>query len=159
MKRAQSTHLAGHILPLLANSPELNPVENLWQLTRDNWLSNRVFKSYEDIVEHCCYAWRAMQERKICPSADWRIARMNVLSISCVSLNVARHNCGNTMLRRISCYGLHLWPTRITRLPKFSPRRSPMKASGAFSSPSMISSRYLILPLSIQAAISLVNSG
>ena len=90
MKRAQSTHLAGHILPLLANSPELNPVENLWQLTRDNWLSNRVFKSYEDIVEHCCYAWRAMQERKICPSADWRIARMNVLSISCVSLNVAR---------------------------------------------------------------------
>jgi hypothetical protein len=23
---------------------------------RDNWLSNRVFKSYEDIVNHCCYA-------------------------------------------------------------------------------------------------------
>ena len=32
-------------------------------------------------------------------------------------------------------------PTRITRLPKFSPRSSPMKAEGACSSPSMISSR------------------
>jgi hypothetical protein len=26
-------------------SPELNPVENVWQFMRDNWLSNRVFKS------------------------------------------------------------------------------------------------------------------
>ena len=25
--------------------PELNPVENIWQFLRDNWLSNRVFKS------------------------------------------------------------------------------------------------------------------
>ncbi|MBY3349142.1 IS630 family transposase [Rhizobium laguerreae] len=38
-------------------SPELNPVENLWQFMRDNWLSNRVFKDYDDIVDHCCRAW------------------------------------------------------------------------------------------------------
>ena len=25
--------------------PELNPVENIWQFMRDNWLSNRVFTS------------------------------------------------------------------------------------------------------------------
>ncbi len=25
--------------------PELNPVENIWQFMRDNWLSNRIFKS------------------------------------------------------------------------------------------------------------------
>ena len=24
---------------------------------RDNWLSNRIFKSYEDIVALCCQAW------------------------------------------------------------------------------------------------------
>jgi transposase len=48
------------ILPLPAKSPELNPVENLWQFMRDNWLSNRVFKSYEDIVDHCCDAWRKL---------------------------------------------------------------------------------------------------
>ena len=27
---------------------------------RDNWLSNRVFKSYRDIVDHCCYAWNKL---------------------------------------------------------------------------------------------------
>ena len=45
------------ILPLPPRSPELNPVENIWQFMRDNWLSNRVFKSYDDIVAHCCAAW------------------------------------------------------------------------------------------------------
>ena len=25
-------------------------MENVWQFMRDNWLSNRIFKSYEDIV-------------------------------------------------------------------------------------------------------------
>ena len=42
------------ILPLPPRSPELNPVENIWQFMRDNWLSNRIFKSYEDLVDHCC---------------------------------------------------------------------------------------------------------
>ena len=23
---------------------------------RDNWLSNRIFKSYDDILDHCCFA-------------------------------------------------------------------------------------------------------
>ena len=27
---------------------------------RANWLSNRVFKSYDDIVDHCCYAWNTL---------------------------------------------------------------------------------------------------
>ena len=43
------------IMPLPPKCPELNPVENIWQYMRDNWLSNRVFKSYDDIVDHCCY--------------------------------------------------------------------------------------------------------
>jgi transposase len=45
------------ILALPSRSPELNPVENIWQFMRDNWLSNRVFKSHNDIVDHCCDAW------------------------------------------------------------------------------------------------------
>nr|WP_272209595.1 IS630 family transposase [Marinicella sp. W31]MDC2875410.1 IS630 family transposase [Marinicella sp. W31] len=51
------------ILPLPPKSPELNPVENIWQFMRNNWLSNRAFKSYEDIVDHCCYACRTLQDR------------------------------------------------------------------------------------------------
>ena len=31
------------LVPLPPKCPELNPVENVWQFIRDNWLSNRVF--------------------------------------------------------------------------------------------------------------------
>jgi alkylhydroperoxidase family enzyme len=41
-------------------SPELNPVENIWQFLRQNHLGNRVFKSYTDIVDPCCTAWNAL---------------------------------------------------------------------------------------------------
>ena len=51
------------LLPLPARSPELNPVENIWQFLRDNWLSNRIFKSYDDIVEMCCEAWNKLIEQ------------------------------------------------------------------------------------------------
>jgi transposase len=46
-----------------SRSPELNPVENVWQFMRDNWLSNRVFASYDDIVDHCCEAWNKLVDR------------------------------------------------------------------------------------------------
>lgn len=45
------------LLSLPPRSPELNPVENVLQFLRDNQLSNRVFKGYDDIVTHCCAAW------------------------------------------------------------------------------------------------------
>jgi hypothetical protein len=44
-------------------SPELNPVENVWQFMRDNWLSNRVFKDYDDIVDQCCRAWNRLVDQ------------------------------------------------------------------------------------------------
>src|ERR1041384_6310356 len=50
-------------LPLVllpARAPELNPVENIWQFLRENWLSSRVFASYADIVDHCCDAWNRL---------------------------------------------------------------------------------------------------
>jgi transposase len=51
------------LLPLPPRSPELNPTENIWQFIRDNWLSNRVFTSYQDILDHCCYAWTQLIEQ------------------------------------------------------------------------------------------------
>ena len=44
------------LMPLPSKCPELNPVENIWQFMRDNWLSNRIFKSYDDILDQCCFA-------------------------------------------------------------------------------------------------------
>ncbi len=55
------------LLPLPPRSPELNPVENIWQFIRDNWLSNRIFASCDDIVGHCCEAWNKLIEQ------PWRI--------------------------------------------------------------------------------------
>ena len=51
------------LLPLPPRSPELNPVENVWQFLRDNWLSNRVYHSYDDIVAHCCDAWNNLTDQ------------------------------------------------------------------------------------------------
>ena len=42
---------------LPSRSPELNPVENVWQYLRQNWLSNRVFETYDDIIDAACDAW------------------------------------------------------------------------------------------------------
>ena len=39
------------MLPLPPKSPELNAQENIWQYLRQNFLSNRVFASYEAILE------------------------------------------------------------------------------------------------------------
>jgi len=55
------------LLALPPRSPELNPVENVWQFMRDNWLSNRVFESYDDIVAHCCDSWNKLIKQ------PWRI--------------------------------------------------------------------------------------
>jgi transposase len=55
------------ILPLPAKAPELNPAENIWQFMRDNWLSNRIFESYDQIVAICCEAWTKLREQ------PWRV--------------------------------------------------------------------------------------
>ena len=43
---------------LPSRAPELNPVENVWQYLRANWLSNSVFETFDDIVDAACEAWR-----------------------------------------------------------------------------------------------------
>ena len=51
------------LVSLPPKSPELNPVENNGQFMRDNWLSNRVFTTYTNIVDHCCYAWNKLVDQ------------------------------------------------------------------------------------------------
>ena len=48
------------IILLPSRSPELNPVENIWQYLRQNWLSNRVFEDYDAIIEAGCQAWNKL---------------------------------------------------------------------------------------------------
>ena len=60
------------LVPLPAKAPELNPVENIWQFLRENWLSNRVFTSYPDILDHCCAAWNKLTDQ------PWRIMSLGL---------------------------------------------------------------------------------
>jgi hypothetical protein len=60
------------IIALPPKCPELNPVENVWQFMRDNWLSNRIFKSYDDLVDHCCDAWNKLVDQ------PWRIMSLGL---------------------------------------------------------------------------------
>ncbi len=62
------------LMPLPPRAPELNPVENIWQFMRDNWLSNRVFTSYDNIVDHCCEAWNNLVEQ------PWKIMSIGTRS-------------------------------------------------------------------------------
>lgn len=55
------------LLSLSPRLPELNPVEAIWQFISDNWLSNRVYQSNDDIVDHCCQAWNNLIDQ------SWKI--------------------------------------------------------------------------------------
>jgi transposase len=48
------------LLALPPYCPELNPVENIWEFLRGNYLSNRIFDTYEAILDACCDAWNAL---------------------------------------------------------------------------------------------------
>jgi transposase len=52
------TNITPVFLP--SRAPELNPVENIWQYMRANWLSNQVFETYVAIIDAACEAWRKL---------------------------------------------------------------------------------------------------
>ena len=45
------------LIKLPPYSPELNPVENIWQYLKNNFLNNIIFENYNAIVDACCLAW------------------------------------------------------------------------------------------------------
>ena len=48
------------IIHLPPYAPELNPVENIWEYLRKNYLALRVHENYGAIVEACCHAWASL---------------------------------------------------------------------------------------------------
>ena len=63
------------IIKLPAYSPELNPIEQVWQWLRQNELANKCFTDYEDIIKSCSDAWNSFisdikRVQSMC-SRDW----------------------------------------------------------------------------------------
>lgn len=50
--------------------PRAEPDGKVRQFKRDNWLSDRISRSYDAIVDHCCYAWTnsSINPGASCPS-------------------------------------------------------------------------------------------
>ncbi|MCK5081312.1 MAG: IS630 family transposase [Candidatus Omnitrophica bacterium] len=65
------------LMPLPPYSPELNPMEQVWQQLRKIKLSNTNFKDYDDIVDSCCEAWNCFCDedgniQNLC-TRDWAV--------------------------------------------------------------------------------------
>jgi DDE superfamily endonuclease len=50
------------LLPLPPYAPELNPMENVWEFLRANFLSHRVWDTYEAILNACRDAWNTLMQ-------------------------------------------------------------------------------------------------
>jgi hypothetical protein len=68
------------LLPLPPYSPELNPMENVWDYLRGNMLSHIVWRDYDEIVRACAKAWRFLV------ADPARIRSIATRSWACVSL-------------------------------------------------------------------------
>jgi hypothetical protein len=55
---------------LPSRSPELSPVEHIWQYLRANWLTNSVFEICDAIIDAACDPWPAHR-----PTGDDHIYR------------------------------------------------------------------------------------
>ena len=88
-------------------SPELNPVERVWEHLRDRWLSHRVLAGgYEAVVDAACAAWNALLAEpgrlrsltsfpwlpaSVCPR--WRQDSSRCSHIKHAALGTGRHGC------------------------------------------------------------------
>jgi transposase len=48
------------LVPLPSYSPQLKPVERVWQHLRERFLSHRLYSDYEAIVDAACRAWNRL---------------------------------------------------------------------------------------------------
>jgi DDE superfamily endonuclease len=54
-------------------SPELNPAERIWRYLRGNYLSNRIYKDYDEIFDVTAAAWNRLDEQTLASitNTDW----------------------------------------------------------------------------------------
>lgn len=78
--RSKTLQIPDNITPVLLPpySPELNPVERVWGYLRSHYLSNRIFKDYEAVLDGVCTAWNQFisdtQRVASVTSVSWAIA-------------------------------------------------------------------------------------
>jgi len=53
------------LLHLPPYSPELNPVERVWASLKSHYLSNRIFRDYDDLLASCGKAWNSLTDARL----------------------------------------------------------------------------------------------
>lgn len=53
------------LLHLPPYSPELNPVERVWAYLRSHYLSNRIYKDYDELFDLAAAAWNKLDEQRL----------------------------------------------------------------------------------------------
>ena len=51
---------------IILRLPELNPVKILWQFICNRCLSNRVFRTCDNLIEIACHAWNRLVDQPWC---------------------------------------------------------------------------------------------
>jgi transposase len=60
------------LMPLPPYSPELNPVERIWEYLKERFLSHRLLDDFDAIVDAACIAWNKMTAKPGCiASLTW----------------------------------------------------------------------------------------
>jgi transposase len=61
------------LLHLPPYSPELNPVERVWGYMRSHYLSNRVYRNYDELFNETTTAWNRLDEARLqsITDTDW----------------------------------------------------------------------------------------
>ncbi len=53
------------LLHLPPYSPELNPIERIWAYLRSHYLSNRVYRDYDELFDETTIAWNRLTETRL----------------------------------------------------------------------------------------------
>lgn len=51
-----------HLFPLLPNTPELNPIEIIWDDVREKDFHNEIFKNLEAVIDRLCLSVKKLLE-------------------------------------------------------------------------------------------------
>ncbi|NSW87668.1 MAG: transposase [Syntrophobacteraceae bacterium] len=100
-----------HLVFLPPYSPELNPVEHIWESIRENWLGNEAFESMDRVEDQCVKALFALEND---PAMVQNLTALP--SIVSINMNAIQYHFNSTsLLNPSSCndtFVSSIWPVR-----------------------------------------------
>jgi DDE superfamily endonuclease len=90
-----------------AYSPELNPVEHIWDELREKYFHNRIFSSLELLIDVLCQGLNALADdpdRILLPKAVYAYRHRQTIVLDCCRRKSKHDERTRARVRRCSCY-------------------------------------------------------